>query len=523
MYARFARRLPGFLARRDTAEAGRALLAERLANREESFLGVVERAVYGNPGSPYLPLLAEARCELGDLRRMVRQDGLEASLRLLHRAGVHVRFEQFKGRQPMVAGGRDYPEEAFRNPSLEQHLETRSSGSTGRSTRNPISLEHKAARSAITLAVQEAHGFSALPRAKIGGSLPESTGFGGALAGARGRHVAERWFVPQLSPPRKTELRFRLAHQFVVGMARFYGVRVPRQEPMPLDQVIRVARWAESKLAERGGCVVGCTASMALRVAIAARDAGIDLTGTVFRVNGEPLSAAKAAGIAASGARAYASYSMSEVGNVGAACLAPISANEQHLMKDHLALIQAPRAVGDREVDAFLLTTLLPTAPRVMINVEIDDYGIVEERRCGCPLEALGLTTHLRDVRSFGKLTVEGVTLVGSEMEQVLEERLPARFGGSALDYQLVEEEDERGFSRIVIVVDPSVRLESERELLDEVLRGLERASISADLAVRLWNEAGALGVRRARPAVGARGKVALLRDERPRAGRAAS
>jgi hypothetical protein len=522
MYARFARDLPRFLAAQDTVEGGRALLADRLANRERNFLDVVERAVYGHPGSPYLPLLAAAGCELGDLRRMVARDGLEPTLDALRRAGVQVRFEQFKGREPLVVGDRRYRPEDFLNPFLERHLESQSSGSTGRRTRSPISLEHKAARSPVTLAIQGAQGFAHLPKARIGGSLPESTTFGGALAGARGASVAERWFVPELSPPRRTELRFRLAHHFVVAMARLHGVRVPRRERLPLDEMVRVARWAEQTRAGRGPCVVHATASMALRVAIAARDAGIDLTGVTFRVNGEPLTPAKAAGIVATGARVYANYSMAEVGSVGVACLAPLAVNEQHLMKDHLALIQAPRTVGDREVDAFLLTTLLPTAPRILINVEIDDYGVVEERRCGCPLDALGLHTHVRDVRSFKKLTAEGVTLIGSEMEHVLESELPARFGGSALDYQLVEEEDEQGFTRIAIVVSPRVQLASEQELLAAVLEGLERASISADLAVRLWNQTGAIRVRRAEPDVGPRGKVALLRSERA-AGRVAA
>ena len=32
--------------------------------------------------------------------------------------------------------------------------------------------------------------------------------------------------------------------------------------------------------------------------------------------------------------------------------------------------------------------------------------------------------------------------MVGSDMEKILEEELPERFGGSVLDYQMIEEED---------------------------------------------------------------------------------
>lgn len=71
----------------------------------------------------------------------------------------------------------------------------------------------------------------------------------------------------------------------------------------------------------------------------------------------------------------------------------------------------------------------------------------------GCPLEDLGLTDHLRQVRSFSKLTGEGVTLIGSDVVHILEEVLPARYGGSPLDYQMMEVEDEDGFTRLWLLV----------------------------------------------------------------------
>jgi len=186
-------------------------------------------------------------------------------------------------------------------------------------------------------------------------------------------------------------------------------------------------------------------------------------------------------------------------------------------MTDHLAVIQAPRRVGGSTVDALLLTTLLPTARRILLNVEVDDFGIVEKRRCGCPLDDLGLSTHVRDVRSFGKLTAEAVTLVGSEMEHVIETVLPARFGGSSLDYQLAEEEDDEGFTRICLNVSPTVQIDDESALISAVLEGLETASISADLAGRLWNHAGAIRVRRVEPVIGRRDKVLPLYRGRQR------
>jgi hypothetical protein len=200
---------------------------------------------------------------------------------------------------------------------------------------------------------------------------------------------------------------------------------------------------------------------------------------------------------------------------IGAACLRPSGPNDQHVMTPDLALIQGRREVGDREVDALLVTQLMPSSPRVLLNIETDDYGVVEERRCGCPLDEFGLHLHVRDVRSFKKLTAEGVTLVGSEMEQVLETVLPERFGGSALDYQLVEEEDEEGFTRICLRVSPSVPIEDESAVIEVLLDGLREASISADLALRLWNQTGAIRIERVEPPMTSRGKLFPLQSTR--------
>jgi hypothetical protein len=114
-------------------------------------------------------------------------------------------------------------------------------------------------------------------------------------------------------------------------------------------------------------------------------------------------------------------------------------------------------------------------------------------------------------VRSFKKLTAEGVTLVGSDMERVIESVLPGRFGGSALDYQLAEEEDAQGYTRIVIRASPRLQIADEGAVVSAVLEGLRAASISADLAGRLWNQAGAIVVRREEPRLGGGGKLMPL------------
>jgi hypothetical protein len=166
-------------------------------------------------------------------------------------------------------------------------------------------------------------------------------------------------------------------------------------------------------------------------------------------------------------------------------------------------------------VPAFNLTPLLPTASKVLLNVQMDDYGIVEERRCGCELETYGYTTHLRQIRSYGKLVGEGVTLIGNELLHILEEVLPARFGGTPLDYQMVEREDEQGLTRLFVLIHPRLEIADEQQVVETILNALSEASRMADAARTVWQQMQTIRVERAEPMVTARGKLLPLHIER--------
>jgi hypothetical protein len=228
---------------------------------------------------------------------------------------------------------------------------------------------------------------------------------------------------------------------------------------------------------------------------------------------GEPPTPTKVREIRSTGARWVPTYFFTEHGAVGMGCAHPVDDNDLHFLKDALAVIQYPRRVPSSEltVEAFHYTSLLPTAPKLMLNVEADDFGVIEHRSCGCPLEALGFTDHLRQVRSFRKLTGEGVTLVGSEMLNILEEVLPARFGGSPLDYQLLEEEDEKGFTRLSLVVSPRVKIEDEQTVIQVIWEALGQASVAGQIARTIWKKSGTLQVKRMEPICTERGKLMPL------------
>jgi hypothetical protein len=276
---------------------------------------------------------------------------------------------------------------------------------------------------------------------------------------------------------------------------------------------IVVARWIAKTLAEHGVCVFIATPSIAVRTCVAAQEAGLNLTGAIIFGGGEAITPAKSKAIAATGARLVPLYFVVEIGAVGWGCARPADASDLHLIEDSLALVQHPRQVPSSEltVDSFYFTRLLPSAPKVMLNVETDDYGVIEERSCGCPLEDLGFTRHFRYVRSFSKLTGEGVTLVGTEMVRILEEVLPARFGGGPLDYQLLEEEDEQALTRLSLLVHPRIEIADEAEVIDTVLQALRQSSVAADLASAIWRHAGTLQVKREEPVWTARGKLMPL------------
>jgi hypothetical protein len=297
---------------------------------------------------------------------------------------------------------------------------------------------------------------------------------------------------------------------------RVFGARVPLPRTVRLDDALVVARAMLDTVRDRGACLLHTNPSHALRVAVAAAEAGLDLAGATVRIGGEPTTRAKRDAMERVGLRVAPAYGMTETSTSALGCLRPEAPDDLHLLTDSFALITRPFLVPSlgATVPAFSLTTLLDTTPKVMLNVQIDDYGTVMERRCGCPFESFGFTTHVHDIRSYSKLVGEGITLIGNDVQHILEHTLPARFGGSALDYQLLEEEDLRGFTRAFLVIHPRVVIADETAVIETVLAALRAASPMTDAARMVWEEARTLRVRRAEPSWTAAGKLMPLRIE---------
>jgi hypothetical protein len=128
------------------------------------------------------------------------------------------------------------------------------------------------------------------------------------------------------------------------------------------------------------------------------------------------------------------------------------------------------------------------------------------------------MTTHLHTIRSYEKLTSEGMNFLGADLLRVIDEVLPGRFGGGPTDYQFVEYEDARGLPRVDLRVSPTVAVADEAALRDLVLDALNggRRSGYGDR----WREAGTLAVVRGAPLETGAGKIQALHSLRKRAER---
>lgn len=492
----------------------------RLAQRNDTFLQIVEQSIYANPRSPYFALLKNAQCELGDLRGRIKACGIEETLRELRRAGVYITFNEFKGRAPLVRGGLELKVQAsdFDNPMLAPTFYSETGGSSGTAQRVARPLQQYATLWHHQMLVRHAQGVLDAPFGVWRGILPDGSGLNNNFYPTPYGRVADRWFT-QIKPFGSSQGagKYSLYTYYYVLLARLYGVRLPFPQYVPIERALVVAQWAHAMVQAHGACLIATTVSRGLRVCLAARAAGLDLSGVKFMIAGEPLTPGKARGITDAGANYFSTYGMTEAGRVAMGCAAPLDCTDVHVMSDSFALIPFDHPIEgfDLSVPAFHVTTLYSASPKLMLNVEIDDYGVVEERACGCELGALGYTTHLRQIRSYSKLTGEGVTLVGSDMVRILEEVLPARFGGTPLDYQLLEQEDEAGLTRLSLVISPRVVIRDERAVIDTVLAALRQTSIAADAARSTWEQAGTLQIKRMEPIWTARGKFMPLHIQR--------
>jgi len=509
---RFLARLPGFLRRPINPAEAESIIRRRHAERADDFLAIARRAVYAHPESPYRALLGHAGCEYGDLERLVRGEGLEEALRVLCREGVFLTVSELKGRCPVARGQLRFElgPTGLRNPASASHFPAQSGGSRGPSAALTVDLGFVGDVAADLAASLDARGAAGWWHAYW--DVPGGT-IRPILASAKAGHVPRRWFALVDAVRCDLHPRYRWSARALHWGGRLAGVPLPAPEHVPLRDPLPVVRWMRGVLATGHTPLLLTYVSPALRVCEAARAAGIDLEGARFLLYGEPVTDARLAVIRRMGAKATPLYIATETWRLGEGCLEPKAADDVHLLSDLHALIQ-PGSDGQRlglPAQALLMTSLRSSAPLVLLNVSLGDQAVMADRICGCPLERLGWTTHLHSIRSYEKLTAGGMTFLDTDVVHVLEEVLPARFGGLPMHYQLVEGPADDGRPRVWLLVDPAVGPVDPEAVASAFLEAIGRGAGAERIMSVVWSDARLLRVERRPPVATASGKILHL------------
>jgi hypothetical protein len=296
-------------------------------------------------------------------------------------------------------------------------------------------------------------------------------------------------------------------------MGRCFGAGIANPEYLDRDEVQPILEWILDTKRKGKHCCITTVVSNAVRIARRATEMGIPLKNTTFSVSGEPLTQSKKHLIEKSGARVALHYGPGGGNGCALGCGNPFSLDEMHVPQHLFTLVEHPKPLVDHSprIHPLMLTTLHPTAGRLMFNVENGDYAHLMTRECGCPLQKVGFLQHLHTVRSFEKMTSEGMNYSASDLYGLLEDAIPSEFGGGPGDYQLVEEEDKNGQTRVTLMVHPEVGDVNETKLLSRLRQGLAQGSKNHRFMAQIWQDAGTFRIRRGIPHASKRGKILPL------------
>jgi hypothetical protein len=508
-YTRMARGLFDILRLPPPADP-RGRLRDQIEHRVERFAAQVRDYVFATPDHPYRIMFEQAGCQYGDFENSVRSGGLEATLRQLRDSGVYLLHAELKGKRPIVRHGREIPGngDSFLKRGNGGHWTSRSGGSRSAGTSTPHSTAYRAYRNCYEAVLAEEFGLAGRECILLFPILPAPYAFTTARALQHVELPVSRWFA--VGGNMRDTGHYRVVTRALVAEAKLLGTAIPWPEYLPSNDFTPVVRHLEKVSARGRKSVVWGIVSPTVRVAAAAIEMGVSLAGVIFLTGGEALTEAKRELIEQSGAEVHPNYFISEMGTVGYGC-SRMRGNCVHVFEDNVAVIAVEREapLSGAPVQSLHFTTLLPLNPRLLINVEMDDHGVVGPASCDCVLSRLGYRTQVDGIFSFSKLTGYGATLVGSDILRVLERGLPQRFGGSPADYQLVEAESE-GLGKLVLRVSPRTGAKDAAAVREFFLKEV-RALFGGSLTVREWRHGDALAVVLEEPEITRAGKVLSL------------
>jgi hypothetical protein len=495
-----------------------------MAAREDNFLKLVEKGIFQYSRSPYLKLLQPKKISFMDLKSWVSRDGIEASLRTLEREGIYFTVDEFKGRVPVRRHGSEFRCDAamFDNPFLSYVYEVRSGATRSEGTRIRIDFDYLHQRSLYDALLLDIHGCLTAPVANWFPVFPGAPGINSSLRFAHIGNPVRRWFSQVDEDKLTIGFERKWGKRLLYLLSRMHGCPLAEAEYVGLNEARTVAEWASQTLNSHANCVVYTFAASAVRVCIAAAEAGLNIEGTKFLVTGEPLTPQKRKEIVSTGASAVSVYGISEAGVIAAGCNMPYSQSDHcHLYEDTTAIITHKCKVphSDTIVDAYLFTSILYESPKLLLNVGMGDFGDVYSHACDCGFGQVGFDACLSNIRSYEKLTGEGVTFVDTDFVWIIEKKLPDIYGGRSTDYQVVEEEDANGIPRLRLLVSPRVGDVNETKVVNTFMKLLRRAEDQgwAQSGTEMWKQSGMVQVVRDFPISTASGKILPFHLLKPR------
>ena len=496
-------------------EEGINILKKRIGARQENFLRTLEQTVFAHPDSPYKVLLERSKYSFNNIKELVEARGIEDALETLHKDGVYIEVLEFKGRKDVVRGKDTYrfKEKDFSNPLMTSGFGTQSGGSRSKGTSMKVPLEFIRQHNPYSIVGASECEMLENPSIIWLPILPAGEGLFFALRFAAIGNPPVKWFSQVDEKYIKPPAIEKLKTIFSVWMGRLWGKKIPKPEFVGMRDTIKIAKWMDKNLDKRKGCSIVTYASSALRLIMTAKKNDLNLGRIVFWLMGEPLTRKIFEEIKDFGGMAYSLYGCNEVMMVGHGCAHPLYPDDMHFLKDKLAVITSPRKVGqdDITVDAFYFTTLLESSPKIFLNTELGDYGIVEKRSCGCEFERIGFDKHIHTIRSFEKLTAEGATFIGSDLVPLVQRILPSELGGDATDYQFMEEADENGIPRLYMLISPDIGEIDEERIKEIIFNALTSGEYSHSYSRAYWDQAETIQIKRIHPIPTIRGKIVPL------------
>jgi hypothetical protein len=455
------------------------------------------------PDHPLATLLRLGGWSFEKLRQSVAEEGLEPTLHHLTRDGVWLDADEVKCRRPLVRHSKEIP---FSPTDLDYvcgpAVPLGTSGTSGPRTKNPLDISGFELQASYKRTMLAALGGLDLPLV-LYYPAPSAAGIAQLLAFALAGKPPDAWFC-HLPEAQSSAMRWSVWLRILASTARIARVRLPLPKLAEVERPEPLLAWLRGHAQQ--GAVVATFAGSALRLQAYADKIRHPLPHLVFILGGEPITARKRALLENRGHRVYPWYGAVDAGRIAIGCLKPETADDMHLLSDRFAAIEWQGKL--------LLTSLLPSVHKRYLNTDCGDLATLERRRCGCPLGELGLDFHLSDVRSVQKLCLEGITLPADLVHRLADELLPDRCGGAPGDYQLLEEEGEDGWTRLVVRVAPEVTVSAQKviETVHQVL--LEASGGAPALALRIM-QSRVVTVRHQRPRFSRGGKL-LARERIP-------